>query len=93
MKPFIQVILLLLHYLVFYFTYATKQCTGDVCIPSDYDKLLPPLLNETNEIHVSFNRIRILNVDDYECTITLKFELFLSWLEPRLIGKVNKELE
>ena len=80
MKNFIFVIILI----QFYECIALEHCTRDICIPSYYDKLVPPILNDTNVINVWFNDIKILKIDDYDCAITLKIELGLYWIEPRL---------
>ena len=46
-------------------------CFEDICIPENYDKLIRPLLNTTNEILVDISKLKILKVDDFECTIKL----------------------
>ena len=65
---------------------ALKYCSGEVCIPSNYNRLQMPLTNDTNNVTVAFNGLQILKVDDYDCQIHLTFELALKWMEPRIIG-------
>ena len=35
-------------------------------------------------MHLDFNLLKILKVNDYDCTITLNFEYGMKWAEPRL---------
>ena len=60
-------------------------CFEDICIPENYDKLIRPLLNTTNEILVDISKLKILKVDDFECTIKLSLWFYLTWSEPRLM--------
>ena len=62
-----------------------KQCSNNVCIPPDYEKVNPPFLNETNWMEeIVLNKINILKVDDIEQMISLTLEIYLTWKEPRL---------
>ena len=60
------------------------SCFRKICIPSDYDSLLTPITVEPTPIRVDFFYLQLLKVDDYDCTITVKFLLQLYWREPRL---------
>ena len=60
------------------------NCFRKICIPSDYDSLLTPITVEPTPIRVDFFYLQLLKVDDYDCTITVKFLLQLYWREPRL---------
>ena len=60
------------------------NCFRKICIPSDYDSLLTPITEEPTPINVNFFYLQLLKIDDYDCTITVKFLLELRWVEPRL---------
>ena len=60
------------------------QCIGLVCIPENYSSTVLPFQNQTNNITVDFELIRILKVDDHEYTITLLVQSIMQWIEPRL---------
>ena len=60
------------------------QCIGLVCIPENYSKTVLPFQNQTNDIQVDFEMVRILKVNDHEYTITLLLLLNMQWKEPRL---------
>ena len=60
------------------------QCVGLVCIPENYSKSVLPFQNQTNDIQVDFQLVRILKVSDHEYTITLLLQLDMRWIEPRL---------
>ena len=64
---------------------SNQTCFEDICIPDNYDKLIRPLLNTTNDILVDISKLKILKVDDFECTIKLSLWFYLTWSEPRLI--------
>ena len=66
------------------------QCVGLVCIPENYSSTVLPFQNQTNNITVDFELIRILKVDDHEYTITLLFQQNMQWIEPRL-NPVSKD--
>ena len=63
-----------------------EQCNGKICIslPDDYNNLIRPYLNETNQINLWINHLKILKVNDYDSTITLSLTLSVTWKEPRL---------
>ena len=65
--------------------HSSQTCFEDICIPENYDKLIRPLLNATNDILVDISKLKILKVDDFECTIKLSLWFYLTWSEPRLI--------
>ena len=60
------------------------QCIGQVCIPENYSNTVLPFQDQTNNITVDFELVRILKVDDHEYTITLLFQQIMQWIEPRL---------
>ena len=60
------------------------QCIGLVCIPENYSKTVLPFQNQTNDIQVDFEMVRILKVSDHDYTITLLLILNMQWVEPRL---------
>ena len=64
---------------------ALGKCIEDICIPSDYNRRIRPLLNETNDVQVDLTNIKILNINDFDCSITLSIWLYLKWIDPRLI--------
>ena len=45
-------------------SHAWLKCIEDICIPSDYNHLVRPLLNHTNNIQVDLRDIKILKVND-----------------------------
>ena len=45
-------------------SHAWLKCIEDICIPSDYNHLVRPLLNQTNNIQVDLRDIKILKVND-----------------------------
>ena len=45
-------------------SHAWLKCIEDICIPSDYNHLVRPLLNRTNNIQVDLRDIKILKVND-----------------------------
>ena len=75
----------------------SNTCYRSLCIPSGYNKLSkPPLNNITdkfNNIKVFIDFIQILSVDENQNTITLKLNLEIVWNEPRvtLLPNVTKE--
>ena len=87
MKAFKVIICLLIQ---FYCTQALvykseAQCSGQVCIPMDYEKVDPPFLNGfKNWMDIELDKIQIQKVDDIEKTISLSVEIYLLWKEPRL---------
>ena len=60
------------------------NCFRKICIPSDYDNLSTPITVVPTQINVDFFYLQLLKIDDYDCTITVKFLLQLHWVEPRL---------
>ena len=62
-------------------------CTQGLCIPSNYNRLVPP----TVPVHVntSFVLMDIINVSEVDFTITFRFTFSYSWREPRLVGYEN----
>ena len=63
-----------------------ENCIDDICIPSNYNRHVRPILNETNDIQVDLTNIKILKVDDKDCTVTISIWLYLKWIDPRLLG-------
>ena len=55
---------------------------GSICIPENYNNLEKPA-NKTT-VTVSIVDMKILNVNDYENTITMYFNMYFAWKEPRL---------
>ena len=47
-------------------SHAWLKCIEDICIPSDYNHLVRPLLNRTNNIQVDLRDIKILKVNDMD---------------------------
>ena len=68
---------------------ATKKCSGEVCIPSDYDSLHLPFTNETNNITISIADFKILNIRDNDGIIKTSFWFNMFWYEPRIIPPTN----
>ena len=62
-----------------------EKCSGEICIPPDYNKLRLPVANATNNITISFLDLKILKIDDNDCIIKTSFWIRITWLEPRLI--------
>ena len=62
-----------------------QYCVEGVCIPANYSRLTRPMIDSTNQIQVDFANMKILKVDDQECTITVSLWIYLTWVEPRLI--------
>ena len=69
----------------------TNECFNDlVCIPSGYKRhIRPPPKNGTTNIKVEFEKIQILNIDENEGTITIKFSLASVWSDPRIFVSPN----
>ena len=63
----------------------TGYCSGILCIPNNYDRLVRPLQNETINIQLDFDILQILSVNDYDFTITLSMYFGIRWDEPRII--------
>ena len=66
-----------------------EKCSGDVCIPSDYDRLRLPLTNETNNIEISIHDFKILKINDHDCVIKTSLWFIIRWYEPRIIPPSN----
>ena len=70
-----------------------EKCSGEICIPLNYEKGDLPKRNETNEVGIGISYLRILKIDDYDCIIKSSFWMLMSWNEPRLIVKHNTTKE
>ena len=70
---------------------AFKICTaeGNLCIPSGYNKLIRPHLNQTTEIGIDINDLKILKINDYDCTITLSLTLGHCQISSCIFTKVD----
>ena len=66
-----------------------KKCSGEICIPLDYDKHNLPNTNEANEVTIDISELRILKIDDSDCIIKSSFWMYTHWNEPRLIALPN----
>ena len=66
-----------------------EKCSGEICIPLDYDKHHLPNTNETNEVMIDISELRILKIDDNDCIIKSSFWMHTHWNEPRLIVSPN----
>ena len=63
----------------------SEKCIGVVCLPDNYSNSVPPFQNNSVlDIDVDFIQIKILNVNDFQSSVTLLFKLWLTWNEPRL---------
>ena len=71
----------------FYFTtMVLGQCFEEICIPSNYSRLLTPLINGSNAINVEIYDLQILKVNDLDSTIDLSFVLYLGTIhKPRAV--------
>ena len=67
-----------------------EKCSGEICIPSDYNKLRLPFANATNNITISILDLKILKIDDNDCIVKTSFWIQITWLEPRLISPYAK---
>ena len=67
-----------------------EKCSGEICIPPDYNKLRLPVANSTNNITISILDLKILKIDDNDCIIKTSFWIQITWLEPRLISPYAK---
>ena len=67
-----------------------EKCSGEICIPSDYNKLRLPVANSTNNITISILDLKILKIDDNDCIVKTSFWIQITWLEPRLISPYAK---
>ena len=64
----------------------SEKCFGVVCIPDNYSKSVPPFQKDSVlNIDVDFLQIKILNINDFQSSVTLLLKLWLSWNDPRLI--------
>ena len=68
---------------------ALKKCSGEVCLPSDYDSLRLPFTNATNNITISIADFKILNIRDNDGIIKTSFWFNMFWYEPRIIPPTN----
>ena len=66
------------------------KCSGEICIPPDYNKLRLPVANSTNNITISILDLKILKIDDNDCIVKTSFWIQITWLEPRLISPYAK---
>ena len=84
MKFFMSCILL--HFCYNLQVVTANECFDDlVCIPSGYKRdIRPQPKNEITKIRVEFEKIQILNIDENEDTITIKFSLASVWSDPRI---------
>ena len=63
----------------------SEKCIGVVCIPDNYSNSVPPFQNNSVlDVDVDFLQIKILNINDFQSSVTLLFKLWLTWNEPRL---------
>ena len=85
---FIHVVLILIQFYQHCIAMQLEQCNEKICIslPDDYNNLIRPYINETNQINLWINHLKILKVNDYDSTITLSLTLSVTWKEPRLIA-------
>ena len=67
-----------------------EKCSGEICIPPDYNKLRLPFANATNNITISILDLKILKIDDNDCIVKTSFWIQITWLEPRLISPYAK---
>ena len=67
-----------------------EKCSGEICIPPDYNKLRLPVANSTNNITISILDLKILKIDDNDCIVKTSFWIQITWLEPRLISPYAK---
>ena len=93
-----KILMLILVFQILHFTLivcsATEEvCSGEICIPSDYDKRHLPKINETNEVIINIVDLRILKIDDNDCIIKSSFWMNTQWNEPRLIVSPNNTKE
>ena len=84
MNTYILAICILIPILQYAPINSIPTCFEEICLPGNYDKLIAPL-NTTNDILVDISKVKILKVDDFDCTIKLSFWFWLTWSEPRLI--------
>ena len=76
---------IIFHILPLISTGTSEKCFGVVCIPDNYSNSVPPFQkNSVLNIDVDFLQIKILNVNDFQSSVTLLLKLWLSWNEPRL---------
>ena len=68
---------------------SSEKCSGKICIPSDYDRLILPNPNETNNIDIEIHRFKVLKVSDKNSIIKTSFWFIMKWHEPRLIRSPN----
>ena len=62
-------------------------CYGDVCVPSDYNKLEPPLtVGQALDVKISVDEVRALDFDDKKFTISFSMFLSVQWTDDRIIA-------
>ena len=66
-----------------------ERCSGKICIHSDYDRLILPLRNLTNNVEIGIYDLKILKIDDNKGIIKTSFWFIIRWNEPRLIAPSN----
>ena len=64
----------------------TERCAGNICIPSSYNQWEKPISDDIIEIGVDIEVLQIIEIDDFEFSITLVMYLNLYWNEPRILN-------
>ena len=72
------------------------MCSGNICIPENYNHLVLPTHKSTNEVlnvRIDFDIIDFLKIDDKDFSVTFSTYLNVYWEDPRLTNHsgVNKD--
>ena len=51
----------------------TEECIDHICFGKDYSNLVKS--NETLDVAMDFIVVKVLDVNDYDCTVTVAFEM------------------
>ena len=51
----------------------TEECIDHICFEKDYSNLVKS--NETLDVAMDFIVVKVLDVNDYDCTVTVAFEM------------------
>ena len=50
-----------------------EDCIDHICVPKDYSNLVKS--NESLDVYMDFIVVKVLDVNDYDCTVTVAFEM------------------
>ena len=87
---FSAIFLLLAHHVIWGQCYANLECAKNlskaipICILPDYKQDIRPDIYNAQDIFIHLDIHDIIDVNDYDTTVTLALTLSISWIESRL---------